>query len=677
MTRALQSSDIGALVALVNQDRLVEAEDKARELLSRYPNAGMLWKILGVALLRQSKDALPALRRTVELIPDDAEAHGNLGSALHDRGQWAAALESLSRALAGRPNDVELLVNAANSLRGLDRAAESITLYERALQLEPRHIEAQNNLGNAFLELKDHTAAAAAYRRALELDPNSSVTHHNLGLVFSALGRREEAVASFGRALSLKPRDCDALNNLGNVFREMGRLRQAESLYASAIVIDAARPDSHFNLGSVLFELRQIEAAAECFRTALRLRPDYVLAHVGLATALRQQRRADEAEASCKAALDVNPRCIEALSLLGELQADRGLFSAAEATFRQAIVIQPDYPAPWCSIAAHRRMTEHDSDWLEAVRSLLQKRQSLGHAISLHYALGKYFDDVGDYAEAFARYRDANELTKRYGSRYDAAKFTSRVDEMIAGFDSESIRRLQQQGSSSELPVFIIGMPRSGTSLMEQILASHPDVLGAGELTFWHGAFATYRTAPANGEVIHSIALDYLAILPPADAKIRIIDKLPANFMYAGLIHAVFPNARIIHMRRHPIDTCLSMYFQNFFNMGPYANNLENLAHYYREYLRLMRHWQTVIPATCLMEVSYETLLGDQERCTRRILEFMGLPWAPACLEFHRTERVVLTASKWQVRQKIHSGSVGRWKNYEKYVGPLTSLLEL
>jgi hypothetical protein len=224
-------------------------------------------------------------------------------------------------------------------------------------------------------------------------------------------------------------------------------------------------------------------------------------------------------------------------------------------------------------------------------------------------------------------------------------------------------------------------MPRSGTSLTEQILASHASVFGAGEVTFWdHAATQVMGVMQGggSGNLVAEMAGEYLRRLTATSGTaLRVVDKMPANFLYAGLIHAAFPRARIIHMQRHPIDTCLSIYFQNFFNMGPYANDFGNLAHYYSEYVRISRHWREVLPAATLLEVPYEALIQDQEGWTRRMLEFAGLPWDPQCLDFHRTERVVVTASKWQVRQKIHTASAGRWKHYQESIGPLAHLPDL
>ena len=708
--------EIGGLVLLISQSRFGEAEHQARGLLAMNSDDGMLWKILSVALLRQRKDALPALRRTRDLLPQDAEAHRNLGAVLHDQGRWAEALASLNKALELQPEHIDALVDAANCMKGLGRAGDAISLYYRVLRLMPQHAEAQNNLGNAFLELRQYADAAGCYRLALQVKPNDAqvlcnlgnalrqlghfdealaasrqaialdpklpAAHNNLGLILAAQGHRQEAVACYRQALMLNPSDAEYLNNLGNVLRELGSRREAAAVYARAVELDPLRADSHCNYGNALIDLRRLDEAEAAFRRALTLEPDQPLVHLSLATALRLRRRTSDAEASCETALAIDPNHAQALALLGELRADRGRFSEAESLFQQAIAADPDFSFPYLSIATHRKMTTNDGLWLKGVETSLARPQPLANEISLHYALGKYFDDVGRYRNAFAQYVQANELSKRYGAIFDAAKLTHRIDTIIRSFDAAFVRQPMIEPSDSELPIFVVGMPRSGTSLAEQILASHPAVFGAGELTFWNGGFAAYRQAQianqSGAELIPGLAREYLRRLAAlAPSARRTVDKMPTNFMYAGLIHAAIPRARIIHMQRHPLDTCLSIYFQNFFNIGPYANDLQHLAQFYEQYLRVTAHWRSVLPASALLEIPYEALIEDQEGWTRRMLEFVGLPWDPACLEFHRTDRVVITSSKWQVRQKIYASSAGRWRNYQEFLGPLQRLLEL
>ena len=707
--------EVSALLLLIQQRRFQEAEERALSLLSSHPEAGMLWKILSVVLLQQGKDALPALRRAVQLLPQDAEVLSNLGSVLASRRLWTEALARLSRALELHPEDGAALLDAANALRALGRTRESVPFYRRALQLDPRSPEAHNNLGNALMQLGQCSDAVVSYglalqsrpddaqllcnlgnalrelgrlqealgcsERALALDPQLSMAHNNLGLCLTGLGRREQAVASYRRALELQPDYVEALNNLGTLLPELGGLREAMQLLRRAIELDPARAESHRNLANVVFEFRRFEEAAASYRQALALQPQNALAHAGLGAALRMQGHTQQAEACCRAALAIDPKCVSALSLLGELRADRGQFAEAEQLFREVIALDPGFPFAFYSIAMNRKMTRADGSWLQGAEALLAKPLPLRHEISLRYALGKYFDDTQEYARAFDSFKAANELTKRYAVSYDRAQVTARVERVTRRFDAHTIRHCQSGADQSERPVFIVGMPRSGTSLTEQILASHPAVYGAGELAFWQTSFASYEAAELKGEdgtsLLPGMARDYLARLRSlsADAQ-RVVDKMPLNFLNLGQICAALPRARIIHVRRHPIDTCLSIYFHYFSRLHPYANDFENLAHYYREYVRIMDHWRAVLPETTLLEVPYEGLIADQEGWTRRMLDFIALPWDAKCLEFERTDRVVITLSKWQVRQKIHASSVERWRHYEAYVAPLLPLLE-
>jgi tetratricopeptide (TPR) repeat protein len=516
-----------------------------------------------------------------------------------------------------------------------------VQCYRLALASEPENAQIHCNLGNAQRQLGLLDEALVSSRRAIELDPSLGVAHKSLGLMLASLGRRGEAVAAYLQALALEPRDIDALNNLGKVLLELNRIEESVATYRRALALDAASAP----------------------------------AHVGLAAGHRIQGRHAEAESSCRDALAADPKSTEAMTLLGEVRADSGQFAEALELFERALTVDPLFCSAINGIAMYRRMERGDTTWLARAQAAVAQRPPLAHEIILRYALGKYHDDVGDYDIAFGHYRIANELTKRYGSDYERGKLSRLVDEAIASYDPAAATRLS---SADERPVFIIGMPRSGTSLVEQILASHPSVYGAGEVIFWEEAFAAQRRAGPQDSpgLLQALAQAYLdRVGVSARNALRVVDKMPRNFLYAGLIHTVFPRARIIHMRRHPIDTCLSIYFQNFFNPGPYSNDLDALAHYYGEYLRAMRHWRAVLPDTTLLEIPYEALVADPEAWTRRLLDFLGLSWDARCLDFHRTERVVITASKWQVRQKIHTGSAGRWRRYRQHVAPLLHLV--
>jgi tetratricopeptide (TPR) repeat protein len=492
----------------------------------------------------------------------------------------------------------------------------------------------------------------------------------------SQMRQQKDALFGLRRAAELLPQDeesrsnlVDELINTGNRLRARGRRAEALAALQEAVTRSPTRPDAHVSLGRAQLESRRTQQAADSFRNAISRQPDNVAAHLGLAAVHRVQGLPNEASVSCKRALALAPQTPDALVLLGELHADQGQFTEAHELFERVLSSNPAFAPAYCSIASHKRMTRSDERWLQGAQSLLTRPLSLSDEVQLRYAIGKYLDDVSDYDSAFSNYFQANELSKRFERAYDEAHFTAWVDRIVGRhFDSPP------DASDSEQPVFIIGMPRSGTSLAEQILASHPSVSGAGEVAFWDKAFDRSSHTGVAGEYLRRLR-------ERAGSAPRITDKMPANFLYVGLIHAVFPRARIIHMQRHPLDTGLSIYFQNFFNVSPYANDLKHLAHYYGQYLRIMDHWRTQFAGRFqrtvpLLEVPYEGLVTDPEPWTRRMLDFIGLPWDPGCLRFHESSRAVITASRWQVRQTINARSVGRWRNYEKHLAPLMSHLK-
>ncbi len=716
---AAPETDIGPIVALLQGGQPAAAEAAAEALLRNQPQAGLGWKALSVAQMRQGKDARLALVRAAELLPQDAEAHANLGSWLRGRGEWQAALQSLSRSLALQPRNLEALTHAGDAQRALGRPREAVTLYQAALELDPRRVQLINSLANALLDLGEARAAVRCYDQALTLlpddlqiqcnlanalrlagepaqslhltrrlllrQPQPAMAHNNLGLLLKAQGDAHAAIASFREAVRLDPGQVAALLNLGAALQEAGERGEALALYTRAVELDPWRADAQEDLGYMLLDSRRVAAAQAAFRRALALRADSARAHLGLAATLRMQGRTAEAEASCARAMALQPQNPEALALLGELHADRGRFPEARVQFERAIALQPQFAAGYASIAALQRMGPQDEAWLAGATALLSVPLPRAQQAQLRFALGKYYDDVGRYDEAFGHYREANELTRRGHAGYDSARLEALIGRIMGLCSPALMRAMAAPGTParSAQPLFIIGMPRSGTSLAEQILASHPAVLGAGEVRFWDRAFLVLEREAAAGaaqlaQALPKVAHDYLADLPePAAPVLRVTDKMPANFLYAGVIHAALPQARFIHMQRHPLDTCLSVYFQHFFHESPYASDLAGLCHYYTQYRRLIGYWREVLPAGILLEVPYEGLVADAELWTRRMLEFAGLPWDARCLNFHASERVVITASRWQVRQGLHQGSSGRWRNYEKYLGPLLPLLDL
>jgi Sulfotransferase family len=324
-------------------------------------------------------------------------------------------------------------------------------------------------------------------------------------------------------------------------------------------------------------------------------------------------------------------------------------------------------------------MTPADDALLKAAEASTAARLAPYDEAMVRYAVGKYYDDVGEYAKAFRSFRCANELHRTAADPYDRDAHRQRVNDMIRIYTPEVLSRPQAGASDSARPVFVVGMPRSGTSLVEQIIASHPMAKGAGELAFWTEAVrkkgGALRQQPPGETLCRKLSGAYLRELSrhSADA-LRVVDKTPFNSDNLGVIHTVFPNARMIYLRRDPIDSCLSCYFQPFPAALDFTMDLADLAHYYREHRRLIDHWRSALPAGTLLEVPYTGLVEDPEEWSRRIMGFIGLEWDPRCLDFHKTDRTVMTASYWQVRQEIYRRAAGRWRSYEKFIGPLLEL---
>jgi tetratricopeptide (TPR) repeat protein len=657
------------------------------------------------------EQAAESFERATALRPEFADAHNDLGEVLLRLGRTDAAIASCRRALELRPRFAAALGNLANAERARGALSAAIAGYRRVIALEPELAEAHRNLGSALLETGDTEAAIVSLQKALALRPGFAAAGAQLARALAAAGRAVEAIPHYQRLLAREPRAeildeyagllgglgryeeaarCyrDLLTrmpgngrlhaNLGHVLHCLGDFRAAVEHGRRAIELESKLPEAHLHLGNSLLALNALYEADGAYRAGLEIAPDNAALHTAHAMAERAVGRLADAQASARRALALRPDAADTLALLGSLAIDHGRFAEAEELLRKALAIDPQLPEALASLAGVRKMSAADAPWRDTAERVLARGLPVSHAINLHHALGKYYDDVDERAAAFQHHRQGNELASRSRLRYDRAEMTRRVAGTLAVFDRNALAALTPSGIGSELPVFVVGMPRSGTSLTEQILASHPQVHGAGELLYWIFAADAERAAPPEQRAarVRGLGRAYLeGLAAQAPAASRVIDKLPVNFRHLGLIHAALPGARFIHLERNALDTCLSIYFQGFSAAHPYATDFGDLAHYYHQYRRLMAHWRAVLPPQTLLDVRYEDLVEDPEGWSRRMLAHVGLPWDPRCLEFHRTDRPVLTASNWQVRQPISKSSVERWRRFEQFLGPLREAL--
>jgi tetratricopeptide (TPR) repeat protein len=519
-------------------------------------------------------------------------------------------------------------------------------------------------------------------------------TQNNLGVKLADAGKLQEAIAVYGQALRLRPDFPEAHNNLGVALADQGQLAAAQNCYRAALQLRPEYAEAHNNLGVALFRQELIDQAVAALREAVRLKPDYAAAHANLGAALADRGDFVEAVEHYRTALAIEPQSLTAHQNLAAALVELGQMSAAIAHCHTVLRLNPSCAAIYFLLGelAAQGMYSFGSDEIAHLEKLLAEpeHRSLEDANYLHFTLAAWLDRQGRYEEAFPHYRQGNEcrrqILRQQNRTYDADAHRRLVDQLIATFDRSWFERAGFKGLESDMPIFVVGMPRSGTTLVQQILSSHPQVTGAGELRYLEQILCTpadvasaaagypaYMTT-LTGTVARRLGERYLECLAKVSAgKPRVVDKMPHNYLHLGSIVALFPHTPIIHCRRDPMDVCLSCYFQNFKWLN-YSCSLDELALHYREYERLMAHWRSVLPRP-IHEVVYEELVARPEQVIRELVAACGLDWDSRCLAFHENRRAVRTASKLQVRRPVYASSVGRWKRYENHLGSLRQAL--
>ncbi len=540
-------------------------------------------------------------------------------------------------------------------------------LIRHAIAINAAEAAYHSNLGGVLQSQGKLDEAASCFERALALRPGWAEVHSNFGNVLQAQGKLDEAVASHERALALKPDFPEAWSNLGNARQAQGNLDAAVACYERALAIHPDYADAHNNLGSLLGSQERIEEAVAHLERALALKPDFASAYNNLANVLASQDRTEEAVVHYEHALALKPDYAHAHNNLANIFKHRGNFEQAAAHYGRAIAIQPDYAEAHYGRAEIKSFERGSAD-LAALEALAVRDNPY-----IHFALAKALEDCGDYARAWEYFRRGNAL-KRTQIDYDEEATLESFHQIAAAFDRGLFDRFEQQGDPSAVPVFVLGMPRSGSTLVEQILAGHPQIHAAGELTILEKMTANYPQCipELDAAALRALGQSYLNRLPAlADGQVHIVDKLSGNFLRIGLIRLMLPNARIIHTRRDPIDTCVSCYSKLFTSGLFFTYDLAELGRYYRHYSELMAHWRSMLPPNAMLEVSYEDVVDDLEGQARRLIDYCGLPWDDRCISFHKTNRPVKTASAVQVRKPLFRSSIERWRHYEAGLAPL------
>jgi tetratricopeptide (TPR) repeat protein len=678
---ALQSGDAPAAIALIGR-----AVARAPGSAPFHANLGEAYRACG--LLDQAAECC---RTALRLRPDYPEAANNLGLVLLARGDAAAAVEQFLTAIRLAPDRALSHNNLGNALRVAGDADAAVEAFRKAVALDPASAEAQSNLGQLLLERNDRPGALAHCREAARLRPDLAEVQNNLGNVLRELGRLAEARDRYREAIRLRPDLALSYNNLGQAVQEEGDLPAALGWYRQALEREPTSARAHANLASAFEEQGDFDRAADHYRVALHLDPHFAEAHGGLGFVLHQLGRHTEAQAEYREVIRLRPAFAPGHSNLANLLEELGDLPGAEAGYRAALRLDPDLPAAHAQLATLLRGDLPEDDLTALLRALARPRRSLRQRLVLHFGLAHVLDGRGRYDAAAEHLRQGNalcrELWQKQGQGYDPRDHTAFVDQLIAVFTPEFFARVRGWGLDTERPVFVVGLPRSGTTLTEQILASHPRVFGAGELAAVKADFdalpgllgtdapAVEALAGLDRAAVRRLASGHLARLGelngPAD---RVVDKMPDNYLHLGLIATLFPKARVIHCRRDLRDVAVSCWMTNFRHIR-WAADPGHIAARFADYRRVTDHWRRALPAPVL-EVDYEETVADLEGVARRLVAWCGLPWDPACLEFHRTARPVRTASVAQVRRPVYRRSVARWKHYEGSLGPLFAALK-
>jgi tetratricopeptide (TPR) repeat protein len=581
---------------------------------------------------------------SMQLTPQDAMARAE---ALMRAGDIAGAEGVLRALLVAQPDNAAALNALAVIVLGQNRPQEAVTLLEQALRLRP----------------------------------GAPVLHCNLANALRRTGRADEALAHAQRAVAARPEDQQGLAALASAHLALRQFARAREIVTRLLPLAPDNPDAWLAKATLDLEDHDARGAIAAAQRALEIMPDNTGAQVLLARALLADGKAEQALEAHQHAVALAPEAWEAHFELGQMLRDMGRFEEAQAAFRTCLTLDPAREIAWVSLTEVKRFRTGDDADLVAMERVSQRQRPAAEALHTEFALAKAYDDLKGYENAARHMLRAN-AAKRAAVSYDEASALSYFARLKRAFDADAITRLSGSGAASDLPIFVFGMPRSGTTLVEQIVASHSEVAGGGELEDLDVVLAALRSAHGERypECVRELDADTVTragddfaqrLSKIAPGARRITDKAPSTYFHVGMVHLSLPRAKLIHVTRNPADTCLSCFSKLFARGQDHCYDLAELGRYYRAYHDLMQHWGSVLPAGAFLDVRYEEVVTDTEAQARRILEFCALDWDPAVLDFHKDGRAVNTLSAQQVRQPIYGSSLDRWRHYEAMLQPL------
>ncbi len=653
------------------------------EILRVAPNFAQVHQMLGLIAFQtgQIDPAVKAMSEAVRLQPENVNFLTNFTEILRAAGDLMKAVEVGARAVRLAPGNAAAHSNLGLVYYDLGRLGEAQTSQERAVALDPEFDRAINNLGSIARDNGTRNLATELYRKALKINSGSSETVNNLISVLIEDEKIVEARAEAEAQLERFPRDAELHRNFGRLFMLENNLDKAENAFRNAISLKSDKAESYVGLSQVLYEKNHPKLALIEAEQALRLDPESAPAchQIGIVKAYLGDVK--EAISFYQKALELKPDLSSTCLALGHLEIERGNFDDARAYFQRAASTADDKLGATIALARLEKITP-DNPVFQALEEALPDASSMlpQKATAYHYALGECYEKLKRHEDAFKQFQVGASI-KRSITDYDPAENDRLTDDLIEAFDQQMIERMREYAVSSDRPIFVLGMPRSGTTLTESILNAHPKVFGAGELNDLQNLFGRLGDGSTNvplavksatGGKLAQRAQDYIdALSLHAPDAPHIVDKMPANFQLIGLIHSLLPNAKIVHVVRNPFDTCLSCYTRLFERSQLYSYDLVELGRYYNNYSRIMDHWRDILPEGAFHNLQYEALIDDIAVEARRLIDYCGLDWDDSCLEFHKSKRRVRTASVQQVRQPLYASSKAKWRKYEEQLSQL------
>ena len=568
--------------------------------------------------------------------------------------------------------NVNQILQQAVALHQQGNLSAAALLYQKILAIDKKQSDAHNLLGAVYVATKNYKLAEKHLLKATKYASNYAPAHYNLGKAYLDQQKLHLALAAFSRAEKLQPEYADAVFLLANTRIQLGVISEAKLGYQQVIKLAPDHFEAHNNLGSAFQTLEEAEAAIPHHQRAIALKPNFELACLSLAHALVGLERHQEA-------LEVYQDCMKhgasakLYQNLGTTLQQLGRIGDAQQAFLQAMQLNPAMGSVYRHLAEITNVDASDDIDIRTIVKAGFEVPNMDPQSSMHlsFAWAKVNDGQKDYPAAFSAYKQGNDI-KSKENKYNKHTSNKQFKGIKLAYNQKFLSEASSSGLNEDKPIFILGMPRSGTTLVEQIIASHTDVTGAGELTYMGEQAKLFKPNMDEGQW-REIAESYLTGLNGYDeGKAHITDKMPHNFLNIGMISKLLPHAKIIHCKRNPVANCLSLYKAYFGakDSHSYAYNLKDLAHYHNLYEDLMAHWREVLPGR-FYEVSYEQLTSNQEQESRQLIEYCGLEWQDACLDFYKTDRKVKTASVFQVRQPMHNQSVDLWKRYGDALQPL------